>query len=278
MPLSIQALVEETTADWYDGLPGLLRRTFNKNLGKDPTGWHRFDVMMPAIPEACPMMKRIGEDGDGGKFICGLDQIPDDPQKPCIVYSAGSNNLWGFEADIVSSTTCRVFTFDCTVDGKVPANLHDRVSFHPICLGKSQQENDPKFMSLKKIMELLGHDYITLLKADIEGYEFDLFHQLLINDGIELPEQIAFEMHHRTQMDGLDWYGREITSGEIALFARDLYEAGYRVISREDNQRCVHCVEFTVVRFRCPLGPRTALNRVRATKDVASPPILRIEQ
>jgi len=48
--------------------------------------------MMLAIPEACPMMKRIGEDGDGGKLICGLDQIPDDPQKPCIVFSIGSDS------------------------------------------------------------------------------------------------------------------------------------------------------------------------------------------
>jgi len=270
MPASIQTLVEETTAYWYDGLPRLLRGILNEIFGQDPVGWHRFDVMMPAIPEACPMMKRIGEDGDGGKFICGPDQIPDDPQKPCIVYSIyiGNYYKWGFEASIVSSTTCRVFTFDCTVNGKV------RVSFHPICLGKSQGEDDSRFVSLQKIMELLGHDYITLLKADIEGYEYDLFHQLLMNDGIELPEQVAFEMHYQTQMDGLDWHGREITTGEVAQLARDLYEAGYRVTSREDNRLCPHCVEFTLVRFRCPLGPWTALNKVRATNS----PVLRTEQ
>ncbi len=69
---------------------------------------------------------------------------------------------------------------------------------------------------------------------------------------MHLPEQISFEMHYETQMKGQDWYGRQRTAGEIALFSRRLYEAGYRVISREDNRLCDHCTELTVVRFQCP--------------------------
>jgi len=69
---------------------------------------------------------------------------------------------------------------------------------------------------------------------------------------VHLPEQISFEIHYETQMKGQDWYGRQRTAGEMALFSRRLYEAGYRVISREDNRLCDHCTELTVVRFQCP--------------------------
>ena len=55
-------------------------------------------------------------------------------------------------------------------------------------------------------------------------------------------------------MKGLDWWGRKRTAGEMALFSRRLYEAGYRIISREDNPHCRHCTELTAVRFQCPVA------------------------
>jgi hypothetical protein len=85
-----------------------------------------------------------------------------------------------------------------------------------------------------------------------------MFDNMLAETGVSLPEQISFEFHYLTQMDGLDWWARQKTAGEIALLARKLYDAGYRVISREDNPQCPHCSEFTLVRFRCPSGVRVA--------------------
>ena len=55
--------------------------------------------------------------------------------RPCVVVSIGSNNQWGFEEAVASSSHCRVETFDCTVDATVPAPLRSRVTFHPFCLG-----------------------------------------------------------------------------------------------------------------------------------------------
>lgn len=78
-----------------------------------------------------------------------------------------------------------------------------------------------------------------------------MFESLLFEAGVALPEQISFELHYNTQMNDLDWYGREATAGEIAMLARSLYEAGYRLISREDNKLCPHCTELTVVRTLC---------------------------
>ena len=85
-------------------------------------------------------------------------------------------------------------------------------------------------------------------------------------DDIALPEQISFELHYISQMVELDWHARTMTTGELAFFARSLYDAGYRVIARENNPVWSHCAEFTVVQFRCPNGPRTMEGRVQARK------------
>lgn len=72
-------------------------------------------------------------------------------------------------------------------------------------------------------------------QADIEGFEFDLFNEILTVDEVELPEQISFELHYRTIISELPWMPRQKTAGEIALLGTRLYEQGYRVLSREDN-------------------------------------------
>ncbi len=86
-----------------------------------------------------------------------------------------------------------------------------------------------------------------------EGYEYDVFEEILNSKDVNLPEQISFEIHYKTQMEGQDWFGRERTAGEMALFSLRLYEAGYCMISREDNRFCPHCSELTVVHFQCPV-------------------------
>ena len=167
--------VQEEAEARYSGLPMLLRKAYNtasemKDLGsqvREPDGHKRLDVMMPAI-DACPRLTMIGSNFDGSKLICGLDQILGTPEAPCVVYSIGSNNQWDFEADIVKRTNCRVFTFDCTVDGHVPGDIKDRVTFHKICLGSKTVGGEVgSFLPLAKMMSMLGHDHITLLKMDI---------------------------------------------------------------------------------------------------------------
>lgn len=255
--------VEQAAGRWYRNLPTLLRKAYNNASEmkvmagpvREPDGHKRFDVTMPVV-DACPMLSKVGSQGDGGKLICGLDNIVDRPDNPCIVYSIGGNNQWDFEADIVKRTSCKVFTFDCTIDGRVPADIKDRVAYHKICLGTDTaagaKGSDQTFLRLSEIMQMLDHNHITLLKMDIEGYEYDVYEDILSETGIQLPEQISFELHYETQMPGLDWFGRQRTAGELALFSQRLYEAGYRFISREDNPWCDHCTELTAVRFQCP--------------------------
>ena len=57
-----------------------------------------------------------------------------------------------------------------------------------------------KMYTLKKIMELLGHNHIDLLKLDIEGSEFAVLPQLL-KDQIAI-DQICVELHDRLIENG----------------------------------------------------------------------------
>ena len=115
-------------------------------------------------------------------------------------------------------------------------------------------------MSSNHCVFAFSADYALINKQ--EGFEYKLFNQLVNSDDIPLPEQISFEVHWRTQMQTLSWQGRQKTAGELALLSTQLYHAGYRVISREDNVRCKHCTELTVVRFRCPIGPASMTAKV----------------
>jgi hypothetical protein len=172
---SMRRHIERLTAVWYGSLGATLRQAYN-NASQNtalhasvhkPEKWTRFDVFMPAAPEACPTLKRLGASGDGGKMLCGIEHIVSDHEEPCIVYSIGSNNQWDFEAAIVEATPCIVHTFDCTIDGNVPDSIQEWVTFHKICLGEATQDATGEFKTLKQIMAFLGHERITLLKADI---------------------------------------------------------------------------------------------------------------
>jgi len=61
---------------------------------------------------ACEQMQRIGTQGDGGKVICNLPYIANDP---CIVYSFGLNVDTSFEKELKElAPHCQIYGFDPT--------------------------------------------------------------------------------------------------------------------------------------------------------------------
>jgi len=54
-----------------------------------------------------------------------------------------------------------------------------------------------KAMDLPRIMKMLNHDHIDLLKLDIEGAEFDVFKALLSNGSFTYCNQVLVEQHAR---------------------------------------------------------------------------------
>lgn len=249
--------MESNTRQWYDQYPVKLREMFNNETTGAAHGHKRFDVMMPAV-NACNLQRIGGEEGDGSKFICGLTDIPQSlaQDKPkCTVYSLGSNGNYLFEEDVIARTPCNIEIFDCIYEGKkdLPPHLKARARWHDICVGAPENSRGRyKFMRLKDIMKMLGHESIHLLKMDIEGSEYDVFDDLLSDLTVSLPEQIAFELHTAASSP-VSWRQRKMTPGEIGALAERLYLGGYRVLSRENNDLCDDCVEYTLARFFCDM-------------------------
>ena len=247
-----------------------------KVLGKH--GWTaerhaRFDASPPVA--RCAPLTRLGAGvtrGDGGKWLCGQAALT----PGCIIYSLGSNNEWDFEVAVLAETPCEVFTFDCTSNPPPPDIATPRLHFERVCLGHGGGDT---FRTLGELAAARGHATISLLKMDIEGYEFDVVESLwrsalLGGDGggnpaaavaaaqALLPAQLTVEVHDASIMRGLAWncadvcsrspppYGKGValSSGEMLPLFVQLTDLGYVAVSREDNNMCTECVEFTFIR------------------------------
>ena len=225
-----------------------------------------FDMLGP-VANVCNSMQSFGS-GDEEKRFCGLNYTQLAGGGSCVVFSIGSNNQWGFEADIFKKTNCTVKTFDCTMrpDVQPPKELQDRVQLLRYCLGPSDEIIDGKqFYSYATLLRIAGLEggmsglfRPTALKMDIEGWEWSVLPALLNtgkNGSIKhsnLPEQMSFELHYVTNKagKGLSWYNRMKTPGEIAIFMDWLYRiGGYMLIDRRDNFVCMSCSEIVVAQL-----------------------------
>jgi hypothetical protein len=223
----------------------------------EPKDFDNYNLFDPYV--TCPnpdAMSRIGDDGEGGKLVC-TDLLE---RKNCVVFSLGSNGQFDFEVDILESTDCLVYTFDCTYDGKSLDQYNGRHKYLKKCIGTAAKEaNDPSFITLAHAVRDLGVSEITLLKMDIEGSEYDEIASWGVEQGKFLPESMAIEIHRSEVIymgtsafvqtynhaeDVLIWPLMNLDLGDLALFFGSIARMGYAIASREDNPigRC--CSEF----------------------------------
>ena len=142
---------------------------------------------------------------DGGKWTCGLNQI-----EKCIVYSFGSNGDDFFERNIIKvNPSCEIHIFDPT-SGTPPQEWNDKYHFHPIGIcpnGQSefslegtntktqgQAQKTYPCRSIQQLMQQLGHEKIDILKADVEGMEWELLPDLW-KLSVHNVGQLLFEFH-----------------------------------------------------------------------------------
>ena len=124
-------------------------------------------------------MERVGTLGDGGKWVCGLDRVARQ-SNPCTIYSFGINGESSFEAALLKAApNCQVYGYDFSVSSfgpeisEVPM-IRGRSHFFPYALGSTDQPHgDPPTFTLQTLMKQNGHDFIDVLKIDIEGAEFE---------------------------------------------------------------------------------------------------------
>jgi hypothetical protein len=108
----------------------------------------------------------------------------------------------------------------------------------------------PVFKPLHEIMQELGHTYISLLKMDIEGFEWGVFKSMLSNDDTIWPEQLAFELHLQGAYEGAvnpDIVRNKGVEQMMELF-KDLKRVGYEVLFKQLNPSDEFCCEFTLLK------------------------------
>jgi hypothetical protein len=203
---------------------------------------------------SCAFEERIGEMGDGGKWLCDPHRIVTNPGN-CLIYSFGSNNVFDFEeAFHAYRGDCEVHTFDPTArpppTGSPAAAF---VNFHSYGLGSKTAviplggecgSNCP-VKGLNTILSELGHTkkVIDIFKIDIEGGEFDAFLDLLY--GCMFPRNIRMiliELHMKSG-DNLPLLMQKLFLG--------LQHAGYVIFHKEPNTMYSNgdCIEYAFIRL-----------------------------
>ncbi|KAG2427394.1 hypothetical protein HYH02_014614 [Chlamydomonas schloesseri] len=231
-----------------------------------PQGHARYDNFKPLI--GCPPGKKLSEVGsppnrkpgeDGGKWLC----TPLEPEGPeCVVYSLGSASNYYFEEDVLRTTNCKVWTYDCTVDGR--SSNPERHFFHKKCVGPNTFDGMfSNYISWDGIVKSNNHTHVYILKADVEGFEWGFLSSWRA-DTPGLPYMLAVEFHLDRLSTGPGplqpnpgadvsrfdqmWMRQTISQVELALFFQHLASLGYAPISREDNPWGTCCAEYVFLR------------------------------
>lgn len=194
----------------------------------------------------CPALReRVGKIGDGGKWVCGVRAWLQRPS--CVVYSIGSKGEVSFEKGVVAQTKCSCHTFDPTLteEQKRAVLAVPGVQFHNVGLGAAdgtleiEEEGSGKkgrrlhwvqktkasypVKTLTSLMADLGHQWVDVLKVDIEGGEWDVFRGLMA-EGMRTPfTQLQIELHFLGSVPG------------VLEFFEGMKRHGFRVFSVEPN-------------------------------------------
>ncbi|KFY30131.1 hypothetical protein V493_02114 [Pseudogymnoascus sp. VKM F-4281 (FW-2241)] len=157
----------------------------------------------------CPYeMERIGRMGDGGKWVCGITSQATASQPSWynskLLPTHANGAFLRSEDETIERTHCEIWAYDFSVTnfGKQLRKEH-RARAHFTQAGISGVTNTtarPPFYTIQDLMKKNGHDYIDILKMDIEYAEFaslsSLDRQFPEEDGFDLPiGQLMVELH-----------------------------------------------------------------------------------
>jgi len=149
-------------------------------------------------------------------------------------------NIKAFEAEILSrSEKCRIWAYDFSVSGIGPEiaenpDYNKRVTFHQYrfdSFNRAKTDSSPEYKTLDSILEENGHEFIDLLKIDVEGSEFAVLDQVLTAyEGRLLPfAQMQIEIHAWERVN------TPTSFAEFFTFWKRLEDAGLRPFYHELN-------------------------------------------
>jgi len=236
------------------GGPNCPRKCKTKQLGLPVHEIVKLDPLEPTY--SCSTLERLPfSDGDGPKFICGVQAIG--KRGNCLVFSLGSDGNVQFERAIHESRPdCKVHTFDPTLSPRKKNFMKNEerkgiLEFHDvgasavaqnIVLNGQQVSLQPIDSLISLVADSDNHPTIHLLKVDIEGYEYEILTSALREcqqRARPLFDQLAIELHSLC-----------VEARIIYNMVKSLSRCGYRLVSKERNHwgcRGAHCAEFTFV-------------------------------
>jgi hypothetical protein len=144
----------------------------------------------------CEFEQRLGNSGEGGKWLCDIRRFESMNYGKILIYSLGSHGDFSFERAVKQELpNAEIHTFDMNIY-KCPDDI---CIFHQARLGDGKMKDSK---SLLMVINELGHQKrnLDILKVDIEGSEFNLFEELFqssTNNLTDIPyiRQILIEIH-----------------------------------------------------------------------------------
>lgn len=215
----------------------------------------RFRLLPPVYKAPC--LRRYGQDDmDNTKFLVDLAYLDGGDDEACHIVSIGGNMQVSFEEELLLSTPCKVYQFDCSVSAEsmqpIMAKMQhaDRFEFGSTCVGVDgarvafqygSRKVESTLLSMSSLLHKYGIPRVDVLKFDAEGAEHDVLPDMLDDaalHGLHLPGQISVEVHMLMRSP-------QETLKALRVF-QALFKAGYVLISQDFNPWGRHCcMEFT---------------------------------
>lgn len=174
--------------------------------------------------------------------VCGVRTLFED--RPCVVYSIGSNGDSSFEEEMLRRASCQVHTFDPFIEEGVKEKIRRTpgIQFHDWGTSHETAQTDEgvQMKSIQDTMRDLQHDWIDVLKVDIEGKEWDVLLSLLQYSGPGIhATQLLIELHFPA------------ASSEILIWdtLQALSQDNYRLFSVEPNVHSGAATEYAEFSF-----------------------------
>lgn len=217
---SSETLYQQQEAEAAKALDEKWRGRHRKEEDSFPALWDMFEPFYN-----CHLKERVGELGDGGKWMCDLHDLKR-LHRRCVVYSFGSSGIVGFEKAVIAKTNCDVYIFDPTMSKQKEERVKaiPGVTFVPTGLYSEETTlaKVGKVAPLKDLMKMLKHDHVDILKVDIEGSEWPAFNNAIWKEPNAPFSQLLIELHH-------------IDINTTIEFFDGAKKHGFRIFSKEPN-------------------------------------------
>ena len=191
---------------------------------------HSMPVTHALVTPGC-LQERVGKTGDGGKWVCGLKSLLQ--HSACVVYSAGSDGEPSFEQAVAKSTACEIHVFDHTLDAAQAQFVRSvpSVRLHSTGLAAEGTGAGANMRTLSDVLDELQHQWVDVLKMDVEGAEWQVLDSWYRLQNRTLPAtQLLVEFHFLE--------GQTDVEAVVAPLFELLLSDGYRVFATEPNYYC----------------------------------------